>query len=134
MTGSAMLKRWLTGWGYTEGLKEYVSQFPQAKYSGIVYRGLSFDHYPDLSEIKNQDFCSWTSDKLTAEYFAKQRKYGVILKKRSNGYCVSKILFSLKEKNECPESLLCYRQTNSEYEILDDLDMSKVSIRRVGVK
>ena len=134
MNGPDMLKKWLTGFGYTEGLSEYIAQFKEAKYDGIVYRGLFFDHYPSLSEIHNQDFCSWTTSKDVAEYFASHGKYGVVLSKRSAGYDVEKILVVLRERNEIPSSLKNYRKGCSEKEIVDSLDIRKVKVTRVGIR
>lgn len=134
MNGPDMLKRWLTGFGYTEGLHEYVSQFAEAKHDGTVYRGLFFDHYPSLSEIQNQNFCSWTTDNNVAEYFASHGKYGIVLSKRSTGYDVDKILNILRERGEIPNSLRNYRKGCSEKEVLDSLDVREVEMRRVGIR
>lgn len=134
MNGPDMLKRWLTGFGYTDGLAEYISQFESAKHDGIVYRGLSFDHYPSQSEIHNQDFCSWTTSKDVAEYFASHGKYGIVLSKHSAGYDVEKVLEILRERGECPESLKNYRKVCSEKEVLDSLDVKRVKMRRVGIR
>ena len=57
MKGADTLQRWLTEFGYTDGLTEFVKQFPEAKYNGIIYRGLHFEHYPSMDEIQNSDFC-----------------------------------------------------------------------------
>ena len=133
MKGPEMLTKWLTGMGYTDGLAEYVKQFPEAKYNGIIYRGLYFDHYPSIDEIKNSDFCSWTTDKDVAEYFASHSKYGIVLSKKSTGYDVHKILEILRERNELPDRLMNYRSKASEKEVFDSFDVSEVIVRRVGV-
>lgn len=134
MSGPDMLKRWLTGYGYTEGLLEFVQQFPEAKYDGIVYRGLFFDHHPSISEIHNQDFCSWTTSKDVAEYFASHGKYGIVLSKHSTGYDVEKVLEVLRERGDIPQSLKNYRKGCSEKEILDSLNVKDTKMRRVGVR
>ena len=134
MNGPDMLKRWLTGWGYTDGLSEYISQFQEAKYDGLVYRGLFFDHYPSPSEIYDQNLCSWTTNKDVAEYFASHGKYGIVLSKRSTGYDVEKILEMLRERGEIPESLKNYRKGCSEREILDSLEVQVVKMRRIGMR
>ena len=134
MNGPKMLTKWLTGMGYTEGLSEYVQQFQDAKYTGIIYRGLYFDHYPAIDEIKNCNFCAWTTSRDVAEYFASHGKYGIVLSKRSTGYEVERILDALRERGEITESLKRYRKGCSENEVLDALDMKAVRIRRVGLR
>lgn len=133
MSGPEMLKRWLTGYGYTEGLSEYIAQFTEAKHNGTIYRGLHFNHYPDMSEIHDQNFCSWTTNKDVAEYFASHSKYGVVISKRSTGYDVEKVLEILRERGECPESLKHYRKGCSEKEVLDCMNVKEVRMRRVGI-
>ena len=134
MKGPEMLTKWLTGFGYTEGLSEFVEQFPEAKHNGIIYRGLYFDHYPSLDEIQNCNFCSWTTDKNVAEYFASHSKYGLVLSKNSTGYDVHKILETLRERNELPERLKNYRSKASEKEIIDVLNVDEIRVRRVGIR
>ena len=133
MTGPDMIAKWLTGYGYTEGLLEYVQQFPEAKYDGMIYRGMFFDHYPDMKEIRNSEFCSWSTDMHVAEYFASHAKYGFVLSKKSTGYDVHKILEILKERNELPEKLKGYRKKASELEVFDCLDVKKIRVRRFGL-
>ena len=132
--GPAMLQKWLTGYGYTEGLAEFVKQFPEAKHNGMVYRGMFFDHYPSIDEIRNSDFCSWTTSREVAEYFAAHSKYGVVLSKQSTGYDVEKILNTLRTRGELPERLKNYRSSASEKEVLDSLNVNNVKIFRVGIK
>ena len=127
-----MLSKWLRGMGYTEGLAAYIQQFPEAKYHGKIYRGLYFDHYPSISEINSQNFCSWTTDLDTAKYFASHGKYGFVLIKESTGYEVEKILSILKDRNELPERLMNYRNGCSEKEVLDGFDVKSVKIQRTG--
>ena len=129
-----MLHRWLTGFGYTEGLAEFVEQFTEAKYNGTIYRGMFFDHYPDKNEIRNSKFCSWTTSREVAEYFASHQKYGFVLTKQSTGYDVTKILSILKERGELPERLRNYRSSASEKEVFDSLDIKNVKIQRTGIK
>lgn len=38
MKNANMLIKWLTGRDYTDGLAEYVKQFPEAKYHGKIYK------------------------------------------------------------------------------------------------
>lgn len=133
MTGPEMLRKWLTGMGYTDGLLEFVKQFPEAKYNGTIYRGMFFDHYPSMSEIYDSDFCSWTTSKDVANYFASHTKYGLVLTKKSTGYDVCKIIKVLVERGDLPESMLNYRKNASEFEILDGFVADLVNVRRVGV-
>lgn len=134
MNGPEMLAKWLTGMGYTNGLLEYIKQFEEAKHTGIIYRGLYFDHYPSVDEIKNSDFCSWSTDIHVAEYFASHKKYGFVVSKRSTGYDIHKILNILRDLNELPDRLKNYRTHASEMEIVDCLNVEEIRLRRVGIK
>lgn len=133
MKGILMLHKWLRGMGYEEGLSEFVKQFPEARHTGIIYRGLYFKHYPDITDIKESAFCSWTSDVRVAEYFASHAKYGVVLSKKSTGYDVHKIIDILIERGECPENMKNYRKSASEHEIVDAYTLDNIRIRRVGL-
>lgn len=133
MTGPEMLKKWLRGFGYTEGLREYIETFPEAQYRGQIYRGIYFDHYPAIKEIQNSDFCSWTSSLDVAYYFATHTKYGFILSKQSTGYDVEKLLKLMAERNELPDDLKKYRVKASEKEVIDTLNMNLVTVQRVGI-
>ena len=99
----------------------------------MIYRGMFFDHYPDMNEIRNSEFCSWSTDMHVAEYFASHAKYGFVLSKKSTGYDVHKILEILKERNELPEKLKGYRKKASELEVFDCLDVKKIRVRRFGL-
>jgi hypothetical protein len=133
MTGAEMLRKWLTGMGYTEGLREFVQSFSDARYDGTIYRGMFFDHYPSKEEIYACEFCSWTTSRDVANYFASHTRYGFMLTKRSTGYDVQKILSILDERGELPDNLKTYRRDASEHEVLDMLDPKAVRVQRVGV-
>ena len=131
MKGALMLHKWLLGLGYEEGLSDFVKQFPEARYTGTIYRGLYFNHYPDIKDIKDSNFCSWTSDVHVAEYFASHAKYGFVLSKKSTGYDIHKIIEILIGRGQCPERMMNYRKSMSEKEIVDTLTLHNIKIRRV---
>lgn len=133
MKDALKLQKWLRGMGYEEGLSEFVKQFPEAKHTGKIYRGLYFSHYPDGCDIHESEFCSWTTDVKIAEYFASHGKYGFVLSKQSTGYDVHKIIDILKERGECPDGLKNYRKSMSEKEVVDNLSLSDIFVRRVGL-
>ena len=133
MKGALMLHKWLRGMGYEEGLAEFVKQFPEARYTGTIYRGMYFNHYPDINDVHESDFCSWTTDIHIAEYFASHTKYGLVLSKKSTGYDVHKIIDILIERGEGPEQMKNYRKVASEREMVDVLTLRNTKIRRVGL-
>ena len=133
MKGALMLHKWLRGMGYEEGLAEFVKQFPEARYTGTIYRGMYFNHYPDVADIQESAFCSWTTDVKVAEYFASHTKYGFVLSKKSTGYDVHKIIDILIERGECPDNMKNYRKVASEKEIVDVLTLHNTRVRRVGL-
>ena len=133
MSGALMLHKWLRGMGYQEGLDEFVRQFPEARYTGTIYRGMYFNHYPDIADVKESAFCSWTTDVHVAEYFASHTKYGFVLSKKSTGYDIHKIIEILIERGQCPDEMKNYRKIASEREVIDALTLRNTKIRRVGI-
>ena len=133
MNGALMLHKWLRGMGYEEGLAEFVKQFPEARYTGTIYRGMYFNHYPDITDVHESEFCSWTTDINVAEYFASHTKYGLVLSKKSTGYDVHKIIDILIERGQCPDEMKNYRKTVSEHEVVDVLTLRNTRIRLVGL-
>ena len=134
MRGVTEFQRYLLGYQVDlKILQDFLKEFPEARYEGIIYRGMYFSHYPAFAEISQTNLCSWSSDRDTAALFASHGKYGFILSKKSRGYDVHKILDILKEKGECPERLKNYRLSVSEHEVLDSLNIGEVKIQRVGL-
>lgn len=105
-----------------------MNRTTEITYIGYVFRGMYFNHVIDISEINNQNVCSWSTDIDVAEQFASHGRFPVILIKKSTGYSVQKVIAYLKEQGQLVSERLMKCSSKYEKEVIDNLDVTKCSV------